>query len=377
MPRKLPISVCWIVQNEEEFLDDSIRSVKDFASELVFCDSGSTDKTRIIAESFRSIVPAFQFFERPWTDDYSAARNETAERATHNWVLFIDGDEVLDPAGHEEIERSILQGRIGCYSMIQRNYTLKGDTDNVQLATSLPPPIQHRNEKIYYFENYMERLYAKDTGIKYEGRIHESLLPACSRLNVRHQRLPVILHHFGRLKTDVGDKYLYYLTLSRKKLEEEPENPAAWIEVSVNLMELRQFEAAEAMMKEAVKKFPKEPEIYKSAFQAALRSDQWDRAEQWIRHYLSFFPDDLYSKAQLTTALLYQKKFREMISVADEIFGRDPKNFVAHVNCAVVFFEMKDWKNASRHIQTALAERPNDPFLLDAMNKIPSEFQTH
>ena len=355
-------------------------SVAPFVDELILCDSGSTDRTKEIAFSFQKNVPHFQWLDREWNDNFADARNFAASKARYNWILFVDGDEWLDSSAFTNIQRAIGQDKTLCFSLTQRNYTLNQETEmarelTTEVVEELPLPIRNRSEKIFFIENWMERLYRRDFGIAYEGPIHESLLPSVSRLGLSHERLPVILHHFGRLKKDIGDKYFYYLELTRKKLKEQPENPAAWVEICMTLLELKEFDSAFDFAVRATAKFRDQPEIFKVSFQAALRKDQWQIAENWIRHYLSFYPGDAYSMSQLTTALLYQGKFRDVISISQEVLKADPENFVVHVNCATIFFEMKDWKSASRHISTGLRLRPKDKFLNDALSKLPTEFQ--
>lgn len=373
---RLPISCCYILKNEEEFLEASLHSVASHVEELIICDSGSTDRSLEIVEMFRNNVPRLEVFHRDWTDDFSAARNFTASRAKQPWIFFVDGDEWISEADWKEIENCVRQSNVSVFSMLQKNYTLRDDVDGAELCKDpLPDPIEHHQDKMYFTKNYMERLYKSDLGLQYDGRIHESLLPSCHRLKLNHLRTSVTLHHFGRLKKDVGDKYLYYLELTRKKLEEQPTNPAPWIETIINLLELREFKSAFDFAQRAVAKFRDEPEIIQVAYKAALRVDEWKLAEKWIRNFLSLRPDDIYAKTQLTTALLYQRRFRDVMAVAEEIFEVEPENFVVHVNCATVFFELGEWEKAARHIAAGLKVKPNDKFLNDAMSKIPTNFQ--
>ena len=48
----LPISLCMIVKNEESFLEDCLKSVRDLVDEIVIVDTGSTDATLKIASNF-------------------------------------------------------------------------------------------------------------------------------------------------------------------------------------------------------------------------------------------------------------------------------------------------------------------------------------
>ena len=79
-----------MVKDEEEFLVDALRSVQGFADEIVVVDTGSTDRTVEIAESFGAKISHYE-----WKQDFSDARNETIRRSTGEWIFVIDADERL------------------------------------------------------------------------------------------------------------------------------------------------------------------------------------------------------------------------------------------------------------------------------------------
>ena len=55
--RKPPtICACMIVKNEQELLPQCLKSIKDVAHEIILVDTGSTDKTVEIAESYGARV---------------------------------------------------------------------------------------------------------------------------------------------------------------------------------------------------------------------------------------------------------------------------------------------------------------------------------
>ena len=84
------ISLCMIVRNEERFLKACLESVRPWVDEICIVDTGSTDRTLQIAESFGCTIGHFA-----WSDDFSAARNASLELATLPWVFVIDADERL------------------------------------------------------------------------------------------------------------------------------------------------------------------------------------------------------------------------------------------------------------------------------------------
>ncbi|MBD3881533.1 tetratricopeptide repeat protein [Phormidium tenue FACHB-886] len=84
------LSFCMIVKNEAENLPRCLNSVKAAADELIILDTGSTDATIAIAQSFGA-----QVYQSTWTNDFSVARNEALRYVTGDWVLVLDADEVF------------------------------------------------------------------------------------------------------------------------------------------------------------------------------------------------------------------------------------------------------------------------------------------
>ena len=71
------ISLCMIVRDEEDVLERCLNSAADLVDEIIIVDTGSTDRTREIAQKFTDKVLSF-----PWIDDFAAARNFSFSQAT-------------------------------------------------------------------------------------------------------------------------------------------------------------------------------------------------------------------------------------------------------------------------------------------------------
>ncbi len=84
------ISTVIIAQNEAECIANAIISCLPFSDEIVVIDSGSQDETVEIAQNLNC-----QVYTNPWTG-YANQRNFGADRAKHDWIFFIDADEVVD-----------------------------------------------------------------------------------------------------------------------------------------------------------------------------------------------------------------------------------------------------------------------------------------
>jgi tetratricopeptide (TPR) repeat protein len=99
-----------IVKDEEAVLGDCLASLEGLVDEIVVCDTGSTDGTVAIAESFGARV-----IHRPWRNDFAWARNQALEAAADAWYAFcIDADERV-VCGDKRRVRALLATYIGDY----------------------------------------------------------------------------------------------------------------------------------------------------------------------------------------------------------------------------------------------------------------------
>ncbi len=114
----MKLSATIITLNEEKDLPRVLNSVKNLADEIVVVDSGSTDKTLTIAESFGCIT-----FKRKF-DNYSNQKNYALEKASGDWILSLDADEEVTSELAQEIKRAIKDGSYDGYLIPRKNIIL-------------------------------------------------------------------------------------------------------------------------------------------------------------------------------------------------------------------------------------------------------------
>lgn len=85
---KIPVSVCIIAKNEEKYIEECLKRLVPYGMEIVVTDTGSTDRTREIAQKYADKVLDFA-----WIEDFSAARNFCAANASNDWILVLDCDD--------------------------------------------------------------------------------------------------------------------------------------------------------------------------------------------------------------------------------------------------------------------------------------------
>jgi glycosyltransferase involved in cell wall biosynthesis len=98
------LSVTIVAKNEERTVADVLASVRDIADEIIFLDSGSSDRTPEIAKSFNVC-----FYPQEWLG-YAEQKNKAIELASGDWILSLDADEVLTEALQTEIRDLLKRG---------------------------------------------------------------------------------------------------------------------------------------------------------------------------------------------------------------------------------------------------------------------------
>lgn len=87
-----------IVKDEETNLKRCLNSVSGLFDEIIIVDTGSKDKTQEVAISFDAKIFQFQ-----WVDDFSAARNFSFSKATCDYIMWLDADDILTPENYNKI----------------------------------------------------------------------------------------------------------------------------------------------------------------------------------------------------------------------------------------------------------------------------------
>lgn len=98
------LSVVIITRNEEKNILDCLNSAKAVADEIVVVDSMSDDDTPRICRAFGCKV-----FSRAF-DGYGSQKQFAVDKASNDWVLSIDADEVISEKLQNEINLLFRQG---------------------------------------------------------------------------------------------------------------------------------------------------------------------------------------------------------------------------------------------------------------------------
>ena len=111
------ISAVLITLNEEKNLRDCLDSVM-WTDEIIVVDGGSVDKTVKIAEEFKGKVFYNEFV------NFSSQKNFALEKASEEWILFLDADERISEGLKAEIKDAVNSSEFQGYYIPRKNITL-------------------------------------------------------------------------------------------------------------------------------------------------------------------------------------------------------------------------------------------------------------
>lgn len=146
----MKLSLCMIVKNEEDVLERCLKSVKSCVDEIIIVDTGSTDKTKSIALNFTSNVYDFK-----WIDDFSAARNFSFSKATGDYIMWLDADDIVTPLNANKL------------LSLKNTYDPKTDIFMFKYNVAFD---KNNNPTFTY---YRERIIRNSPKYKWESPIHE------------------------------------------------------------------------------------------------------------------------------------------------------------------------------------------------------------
>ena len=189
-----------MVKNEEELLPRALQSMSDYVDEIVVVDTGSTDGTIEIAESFGAKI-----YHHPWEGDFSKHRNQTLQYATGDWIFILDADEEMKEGDGPGLRRLINESPENVSHILFRVLNCCPGTRNVTNET----------HSIRVFRNGM--------GFHYKSIVHNEIQtpggePFVSSLTLWH-------YGYNLTREKMKIKFQRRVDLLNKQLEENPGNP--------------------------------------------------------------------------------------------------------------------------------------------------------
>jgi tetratricopeptide (TPR) repeat protein len=339
-----------IVKNEEDWIEGALESVNSLVDEIIIADTGCTDRTMERARPFSPKVIDFQ-----WTEDFGAARNRTLAEARHPWILVLDADERI-AARDLPLIKDAVQRPVDGYHLIQRNYVFSNQVFGWTANSRL-----YAESKDYpgYVDNPLIRLFRNEPHLRFQGAVHEIIDPTRLPSHFRFDTIPAVLHHYGKVRgaERVAAKQQHYLALGLKKIQEDPANAKAFLDLGIQYQELqRHAEAVECFKKTfAMNRMPIAL-LYgaiseKLGGRPAEALELLDRAVQ-----VGFKTFQVHLERGNT--LLALGRVADALREYKTTERLNPKNPIAAFNCGLALRRLQDLKSAEECYEKALRLDP-------------------
>jgi len=186
------LSITIITKNEEQNIKRCLKSIL-WADEIVIVDSGSTDQTAPICESF-----GCKIIHTAWLG-FGKTKQLAVQSATHDWVLSIDADEVITSELQAAIQSTLENPQADGYRIKRESYYLQRK-------------IKHSG----WQNDYPLRLFNKKQGQFNDAPVHETVVVQTNNLAtieapLLHYPYPSIANHIQKINlyTSLGAEKLY------------------------------------------------------------------------------------------------------------------------------------------------------------------------
>lgn len=197
----MKLSIVMMVKNEEKYIEASLKSLEplrnSIPSELIILDTGSDDRTPEIAKNYTD-----KLYFHQWNDDFAAMRNLSISYAKGEWILVLDGDEVLEDT------RDIIDFFKGSKHKKYQSATLK--IKNYM-------DVRKKTINISTIVRFFKRI-----GFQYSGAVHEQ-----PNFKMPMYHINSLLGHYGYISDDpqlMEKKFKRNVPILEKELEKDPEN---------------------------------------------------------------------------------------------------------------------------------------------------------
>lgn len=298
--RRPRLSLCMIVRDNRRTIEACLTSIRPWVDELIVVDTGSVDETPQIAARLGAQVSTF-----PWCDDFSAARNVSLERAAGEWLFWMDSDDTTPPECGRKL-RALADG---------------AHPDNVLgyvMQVHCPGPEGTDFDDLTVVDHV--KLFRNRSELRFEGRIHEQIIPAIRRLGGDVGWTDIHVVHSGSEHAPAAKqrKYERDLRLLKLELAQHPDHPFHLFNMGMTYNDMEQHEVAvDWLRKSLAVSRPDEShvrKVYALLVASLTHLERWPEAEQASREGLRHFPHDPELRFRQGLLAHAQRRLQEAIS---------------------------------------------------------------
>lgn len=346
------ISLCMIVKNEEDVLRRCLNSIKNIADEIIIVDTGSTDKTKEIAIEFTD-----KLYDFKWIQDFSAARNYAFSKATKDFIIWLDADDVI--MEEDQIE------------LLKLKEELTKDIDTVILKYN----VDFDEEERVSFSFYRERIVRRANNFKWLEPVHEYIQAdgntIIREIAVTHKKIHSsgdrnlkIYESMELMKTPFSTRALYYYAKELYEHEKYVEaiskylkfldKDDGWVEDKIN---------ACFTLSHCYEVINQQDKILKILFQ----SFEYDTPRAEICCRIGSY----YENHQLYKTAIFWYELAIGLEKPEHNLGfilYDYWNFIPYIQLCVCYDRLGNLEKAMKYNEKAAEYKPKDPAVLNNRN---------
>jgi len=381
LKKRATLSLAMIVKNEANTLIPCLDSVGGVVDEIVvLVDDSTTDNSFEIAKKYTDKVEYYK-----WEDDFAGARNLAISKCTKDFIMIMDGHEILHPKSKqivEELMQRVIEGKdlftTGEFSaMIYMNPT--GDT----LENLIPQTIF-----------YQPRLFRNNGKYKYIGRVHNYIVQDkdCALLK-RPVPYLVFIHKRTEENADNRKKQRAEMNvkLLLKDIEDNPEVPRAYFYLAQTYHEMGETDKSAEWYEKYIKisEWPKEKahallilgtiygikKEYDKAWDYALEAlkNDWERPEPYL-----LLGDIAFEQAQNNPNKYYEAEHwykaacdMKVPEVPAMFMRGDAFTYLPYAKMAILYSHVGEYYKALQAAEKAIELGYHDNGTIDIEQKMP------
>ena len=288
------LSIGMIVKNEEKFLRRCLEGLKyimdNVESELIICDTGSTDATVEIAKEFTEKV-----FEIEWKDDFAWARNQNLKRSKGQWYMVIDADEIFE-------KQEDAQGIIDFFN--------SGEYKKYYVASIPTKNMVGLTEANVFLAG---RLYRIHKELAWHGKIHEYMSPLYQPI----KKLDCTLRHYGydyQNRDDMMVKHERNLKPMLEELEKSPNSIRIMSHLARQYLSVHELDEAHKYIERGMKLHNIDSEelyyhaLYHQLCEIHLLKKEFEKCHEAVQYY--------FENSKLICANAFFIKYFESLALA-------------------------------------------------------------
>lgn len=354
-PAKPQLSLCMIVRDNERTIEACLKSIRPWVDEMIVVDTGSKDRTPEIAKGLGAHV-----FHFPWPDSFSVARNESIKHAQGKWIFWMDSDDVIDTANGRKLRELAYSPAVPSLMGYVLQVHCPGSGEDGQHSITVVDHI---------------KLFRNLPTLRFEGRIHEQILPAIRSHEGETAWTDIFVTHAGYDHSPEGQKRKLDrdLRLLHLELKDRPHHPFTLFNLGMTYSDMKEHAKAVDYLRQSLKHAgPGEShlrKVYSLLVYSYAQLGKQDEAWQVCQEGVGQFPQDVELKFRKAILLHDAGRLPEAVQEYQELLekqegryfssmDRGIRGFKARHNLAIVFTDMKDLARAEEQWQLVIAEEP-------------------